>query len=158
MKPNIGLHEAQRDGVIRILTGVLADLHVLYIKTRNYHWNVSGPNFSELHEFFGAQYAQLATAGDDVAERIRALGGHSPGSMAEFLQAARLKEQPPQAIDAATMITSLLADHETVIRQLRGDAEKCASEFGDTGTNDFLIGLLEDHEKLAWMLRAAAGK
>jgi starvation-inducible DNA-binding protein len=154
MSTNIGLNDGQRDGATRILAGVLGDLHVLYVKTRNYHWNVTGPHFNDLHKWFGEQHDQLAAAIDEVAERIRALGRRSPGSMAEFLQAARLTEQSPQQTpDARGMVAALLADHESAVRQLRADAERC-NELGDAGTNDFLIGLMQDHEKTAWMLRA----
>lgn len=155
MNPNIGLSDAQRSDVVAMLARALADAHVLYIKTRNYHWNVSGPRFQPLHEFFEQQYTQLAGSIDEIAERIRALGAASPGTMTEFLATTRLHEQtgPPPAADV--MLTRLLADHEAVVRQLRTDVDRCG-EIGDAGTQDFLTGLTEQHEKMAWMLRAFA--
>lgn len=154
MKPNIGLTDEQRQGVVQILNSVLADEYVLYTKTRNYHWNVLGPHFHDLHKFFEAQYTELAEIVDDVAERARALGRPALGTLAEFLQRTRLKEQPDTYPGAKEMITNLLADHEALIRTLRADLETCADRYHDIGTNDFLTGLMEKHEKTAWMLRA----
>lgn len=154
MERNIGLTAQQQTSVAKILATLVADEYVLYTKTRNYHWNVRGPQFHDLHKFFEAQYEELDDIIDGVAERIRALGESAPGTLAEFLQAARLKEQPGKHLSAADMIAQLLADHETVIRQLRKDLETVAAEHHDAGTNDFLTGLMEKHEHMAWMLRA----
>src|ERR671911_715774 len=90
---NTGLTDAQRQGVVELLQKLLADEYVLYTKTRNYHWNVVGPQFNDLHKFFEDQYNQLNEIVDDVAERARALGGHALGTMTEFLKDTRLKEQ-----------------------------------------------------------------
>ncbi len=136
-----------------MLGRLLADEHVLYVKTRNFHWNVTGLDFGALHELFEKQYDALADSIDEIAERIRMLGGVAPGSMKEFLKLARLDEQPGGKLEAGKMIAALLSDHETVIRALR-EAIEVADSAGDAGTNDFLTGLLEDHEKTAWMLRA----
>ena len=122
--------------------------------TRNYHWNVVGPQFNDLHTFFEAQYNALNTVVDDVAERARALDGNAIGTLAEFVEHARLTEHPGQYPPAREMLANLLADHETVIRQLRVDLETSANTYQDAGTNDFLTGLMEQHEKMAWMLRA----
>ena len=157
MKPNIGIADEPRQAVISILNTLLADEYLLYTKTRNYHWNVVGPQFNDLHKFFESQYEELDDVVDDVAERARALGGHAQGTLAEFTKRARLKEQPGQYPDAKEMLAQLLADHETVIRHLRDDAEVTMVKHEDAGTNDFLIGLMEKHEKMAWMLRAFAG-
>ena len=154
MKPNIGIGEEQRSGVVQILNGLLADEFLLYTKTRNYHWNVAGPQFNDLHKFFEAQYEELDDVVDEVAERARSLGGRAAGSLGEFARNARLKEQPGDVPDARNMIANLLADHEAVVRVLRADLEACAQRFGDAGTSDFLTGLMERHEKMAWMLRA----
>ena len=89
-----------------------------------------------------------------MAERARSLGGHAVGTLTEFLQLARLKERPGHYPDAREMLGDLLADHEVLIRTLRGDLEVVGTKHGDTGTNDFLTGLMERHEKMAWMLRA----
>lgn len=156
-KINIGLSDGDRRGVIKILSALLADEFVLYVKSRNYHWNVVGPHFHDLHKFFEAQYEQLNGTIDDVAERIRALGDFAPATMAEYGRLARLKEHPGSYGDAASMIAALLADHEAVIRYLRKDLEACSGKFHDEGTTDFLTGLMEEHEKTAWMLRSFAG-
>ena len=154
MSMHIGLSDAQRQGVIDILNTLLADEYVLYTKTRNYHWHVVGRQFHNLHTFFEEQYTALNTIVDDVAERTRSLGGHALGTLAEFTQQTRLKEEPGYYPAAHDMVANLLADHEAIIRQLRVDLETCVDTYHDAGTNDFLTGLLEQHEKMAWMLRA----
>ncbi|MGZ8393396.1 MAG: Dps family protein [Nitrospira sp.] len=154
MKTHIGLTSQQQTGVTGILRTLLADEYVLYTKTRNFHWNVRGLHFHDLHKFFETQYEELDDIVDEVAERIRTLNDLSPGTLVEFTQLTRLKEQPEQRLAAKEMIAQLLSDHESVIRQLRMDLEKVGDEYPDTGTNDFLTGLMEQHEKMAWMLRA----
>lgn len=153
MAMNIGIAEADRKAVAEILNQTLSDEFVLYAKTRNYHWNVVGPQFNDLHKFFEAQYEELDEIFDDVAERARSLGGRSYGTLAEFLKATRLKEEPGKSPSAKQMIANLLKDHESLIRSLREDSETAAKR-GDSGTNDFLVGLMEQHEKMAWMLRS----
>jgi starvation-inducible DNA-binding protein len=154
MKPNLGIADDHRESVVRILNTLLADEYVLYTKTRNYHWNVVGPQFNDLHKFFESQYEAIDAAIDEVAERARTLGGHAQGTLAEFTKQARLKEQPGEYPEARAMIADLLADHEALIRQLRRDVEATATTHQDVGTSDFLTGLMEKHEKMAWMLRA----
>lgn len=154
MKPSLGLPDDARDAVARILNTLLADEYVLYTKTRNFHWNVAGPNFVELHKFFQAQYEQLDASIDEIAERVRSLGGIALGSLAEFSSVARLKEGPSRLLNGREMIVALLADHEAVIRQLREDVAAADQKHRDAGTADFLTGLMEQHEKTAWMLRA----
>ena len=154
MKPNIGLSDEQREGVVSILNALLSDEYLLYTKTRNYHWNVFGPQFNDLHKFLERQYEELEEVVDQVAERARSLGGFAFGTMTEFAQHTRLKEQPGQYPEARRMLSNLLADHESLIRQLRVDSQTCDEKFHDLGTNDFLIGLMERHEKTAWMFRA----
>jgi starvation-inducible DNA-binding protein len=156
MHPKIGLSEEQRTGVIRILNVMLADEYVLYTKTRNFHWNVIGPHFHALHKFFEEQYTQLEAAIDEVAERVRTVGGQAIGTLAELREQARLSESPGEYPDARAMVLTLLADHEGLIECLRHDLEEAGERYGDVGTNDFLTGLMEQHEKMAWMLRATA--
>lgn len=151
---NIGLSESNRDSVVRILNNLLADEYVLYTKTRNYHWNVVGPQFNDLHKFFQEQYEALDEMVDEVAERARSLGGKAYGTLAEFSQHSRLKEQPGKQPAAATMVANLQADHEAMVRTLRADLETVMEKHNDAGTNDFLTGLMEKHEKMAWMLRS----
>jgi starvation-inducible DNA-binding protein len=154
MTVNIGLSDKQRNAVVSILDTVLADEFVLYTKSRRFHWNVEGANFAELHALFEKQYEQLDEIVDRVAERARALGGMAAGSLEEYLSLTRLKEEARDRYDAGEMIRALLADHETLIRSLRKDLETCSKEHSDEGTADFLTGLMQDHEKSAWMLRA----
>ena len=154
MTPKIGIGDADRKAIIAILNSLLADEYLLYTKTRNYHWNVTGPQFNDLHKFFEAQYTALEEIVDEVAERARSLGGQAAGSLAEFAGLARLKEQPGASPNARAMLSNLLEDHEAVVRQLRADLVTVGDTHKDAGTNDFLTGLMEQHEKMAWMLRA----
>ena len=136
------------------MNNLLADEYVLYTKTRNYHWNVVGPQFNDLHKFFQEQYEALDEMADEVAERARSVGGKAYGTLAEFSQHSRLKEQPGKQPAAATMVANLQADHEAMVRTLRADLETVMEKHNDAGTNDFLTGLMEKHEKMAWMLRS----
>lgn len=154
MKPEIGIGDKERAAVVDILNVLLADEAILYTKTRNYHWNVKGMQFNDLHKFLDAQYGELNEIVDEVAERARSLGGNAIGSMAEFLKRARLKERAGIQPDAPGMLRTLLEDHETVIRYLRADLKISQEKYGDAGTSDFLTGLLGQHEKMAWMLRS----
>jgi starvation-inducible DNA-binding protein len=155
---NIGLPKEPRHGVIEILNNTLCDEYILFTKTRNYHWNVVGPDFGERHKFFQEQYEAIDEIIDEVAERVRQLNGMSLGTLSEFIQHGRIKENPIEHPDDRIMISNLLTDHEQIIRKLRTDADKCDDEYHDMGTNDFLIGVMEKHEKMAWMLRAHTEK
>ena len=150
----IGLSQKDREGSIDVLNRLLSDEYVLYTKSRNYHWNVVGSDFSELHKFFEAQYEELDEIIDEVAERVRSLGGRSLGALKEFIQNTRLKEHTGDYPEAKKMIAQLLNDHEHIIGELRKDLSVCAEQYHDMGTSDFLTGLMEQHEKMAWMLRA----
>lgn len=152
-KINIGIEEKNLQNIYSILNSVLADEYVLYTKIRNFHWNVVGHNFIQLHKFFEEQYTLLNDSIDETAERIRALGGKSNGSLKEFLEQTRLKETPEKNLNAETMLHVLLEDYESIIRELRKDANKC-EELGDAGSTDFLVGKMEALEKTAWMIRA----
>jgi len=150
---NIGIESGSREAVAKELKKLLADEFVLYAKTRNFHWNVVGPRFHDLHLFFESQYEELDEFVDEVAERIRQLGAVSPGSLAEFVKESELTEVPGGTLKSDDMISKLHADHETLIRSLRKGLQ-LAEKHGDQGTMDFLTGLMEKHEKMAWMLRA----
>ncbi len=154
MKPNIGITEQNLEGVIKILSALLADEYVLYTKARNYHWNVVGMRFNDLHKFFQTLYEELNDYVDDVAERIRTLGGKTVATLKEFLDLTRLKEHPGEYPDAKTMLSNLLNDYETIIRNLRNDIVTVGEKYQDLGTADFLTELMEKHEKTAWMLRS----
>ena len=150
----IGLTQKDRDGATRILNVLLADEYMLYTKTRKYHWNVVGLDFSELHKFFEAQYEELDDIVDGVAERIRKIGGAAGGTLREFLDETRLKENPGKNPESEAMIAVLLADHERIVQAIRADIETVQSKYHDVGTADFLTGLLQKHETMAWMLRS----
>ena len=152
----IGIADQNREGLVDMLTSLLSDEYVLYTKTRNYHWNVTGPHFNDYHKFFEGQYGEIEMFIDDVAERIRQLGGKAIGTLDELKSHARLRESPGQYPSDKEMVNSLIADHEQIIQSLRGDVDKSAEVFHDAGTSDFLTGLMENHEKMAWMLRATA--
>ena len=153
----IGISEQNRRGVADILDSLLCDEFVLYAKTRNYHWNIVGPHFVEYHRIFEEQYGKLSDDIDEIAERIRSLGFKTPSTLAEFQKKSQIREHPEIYPDAVTMVSSLLEDHETVIRTLRNKAPEVGSTYADAGTKDFLVGLMEKHEKTAWMLRSVLG-
>ena len=151
--PDLGLSHDATGAVVKILTTLLADENLLYMKLRKYHWNVIGPQFFQLHEAFEEQYDDLAEVIDETAERIRQYGELATGTLAEFAQDARLEEQPGVNPDARTMVANLVADHESMVRYLRSDIDTI-DDHDDEGAEDFLIGLLQKHQKMAWMLRA----
>ncbi|WP_144863632.1 Dps family protein [Hyella patelloides] len=151
---NIGLTEEQRHGVIELLNRDLADLYLLLIKTKKYHWDVVGPQFRTLHTLWEEHYNTLTVNIDAAAERIRSLGGYPLGTAAGFIEYSTLKEHPNDLPSANEMVSRLVQDHEQVIRNLREDIDKCGDEFHDEGTADFLTGLMEQHEEIAWMLRS----
>jgi starvation-inducible DNA-binding protein len=154
MQANIGIKADNLSAVAKILMTFLADEFVLYTKTRNAHWNVEGPDFHDKHKFFEAQYEELDEIMDEVAERIRILGHYAPGTLKDFLQLTQLTEQSRSKNDSQGFIKELLSDHENIIIFLRENINKTANEYGDAGTSDFITGIMEIHEKMAWMLRA----
>lgn len=158
MEPNIGIETTNRQAVAAILNDILANEYVLYTQTLNYHWNVKGPHFHDLHAMFREQYEQQLQRADDVAERVRSLGERAFGTLQEFSQRATIKEEPGVVPSAHIMIQNLLNGHETIIRLIRKDLQKVADQYGDLGTNNFLTDLMEKHEKTAWMLRATLQK
>lgn len=153
MKPSIGISEKHLQKGIDMLTITLADEMSLYIKTRKFHWNVSGESFMELHKLFQAQYTELEESIDLIAERISKLGGKAIGTLQEFTDSSRLKEAPGKYPSQKDMMKELLHDYEFLISELRKDVEECATKIKDAGTADFLTGLMEQHESTAWVLR-----
>lgn len=151
---NIGLSEEQRQGVINLLNQDLADSYLLLVKTKKYHWDVVGPQFRSLHELWEEHYEKLTENIDALAERVRALGGYPIGTMEGFLQVATLKEHAGDVPSATGMVARLVEDHEQIIRNLREHVDQCGEQFHDQGTADFLTGLMEEHEDMAWMLRS----
>ncbi|MCL7988231.1 DNA starvation/stationary phase protection protein [Sphingobacterium sp. lm-10] len=155
-QPEIGLQERDMANVSEFLNKLLADYTVLYTKIRHAHWNVEGPDFHAQHLFFETLYDQLSVNIDDVAERVRMLGHYAVGSLAKYLQLTHLSEIQHGGTDSIGLIKELTSDFETVIMVTRSGIE-LAQSAGDTGTEDFLTGLMEEHEKTAWMLRSHLG-
>ncbi|MHC5860760.1 Dps family protein [Nostoc sp.] len=151
---NIGLTDEQRQGVINLLNQDLADAYLLLVKTKKYHWDVVGPQFRSLHQLWEEHYQKLTLNIDALAERIRALGGYPVGTLEGFLKLATLKEHAGNVPTATGMVANLVDDHEQVIRNLRDHVDQSGDKFHDQGTADFLTGLLEQHEEIAWMLRS----
>jgi starvation-inducible DNA-binding protein len=154
MEPNLGIKKEGLAEIAHFLSKLLADEFLLYTKTRNAHWNVEGIDFSAKHIFFEGQYQQLDEAMDNVAERIRTLGEYAPATLTQFLKLTHLTEQSREKNDSAGYIRELLADHESIIVFMRENIDRIANEWRDQGTSDFITGLMETHEKMAWMLRA----
>lgn len=151
---NIGLSEEQRQGVITLLNRDLADAYLLIIKTKKYHWDVVGPAFRTLHTLWEEQYTAIAMNIDEIAERVRSLGGYPVGTAKGFLENASIKEHPGDLPNANEMVERLVSDHEQIIRNLRDHVDQCGDKFHDEGSADFLTGLMEQHEEMAWMLRS----
>lgn len=151
---NIGLTDDQRQGVIGLLNQDLSDTYLLVIKTKKYHWDVVGPQFRTMHELWDEQYEILSGYVDAYAERVRTLGGYPMGTAEGFLKNATLREHPGDLPNVEEMVSRLVNDHEQIIRNLRGHIDQCGDEFHDEGTADFLTGIMEAHEEMAWMLRS----
>jgi len=154
MKTNIGISQQNLQAVAAELSKLLADEFVLYTKTRNAHWNVEGPDFHTMHIFFEQQYEALDETMDSVAERIRQLGHFAPATLQSFLSLTHLTEKLGEKNDSQGFLKELLVDHENIIIFCRENINRFANEYGDLGTSDFITGLMEEHEKMAWMLRA----
>lgn len=152
METNIGIGEEHRKAIAEALSKVLADSYMLYLKTHNYHWNVTGELFHSLHEQFEGQYTELAEAVDEIAERIRALGHKAPGSFKEFSSLTSIEEdtEKPEAME---MVRRLAVANEQVLRTAR-QALDPAKEADDEATIDLLTQRLHVHSKTAWMLRS----
>ncbi|MES1944610.1 DNA-binding ferritin-like protein [Salinisphaera sp. PC39] len=152
---DIGIPEDTRREIAGGLSRLLADEYTLYLKTHNFHWNVKGPQFKALHDLFETQYRDLATAVDDIAERIRALGFYAPGSYRQFADLTSIEEETghPEADD---MIRQLVTGQETVVRTAR-EVLGPASDAADEPTVDLLTERMRTHEKNAWMLRSMLG-
>ena len=153
MKPDLGIKEQNLTEINDLLNHVLADGNVLYIKLRKFHWNLSGDNFMELHKLFEEQYDAVAEAIDEVAERISTLGGVAIGTTSEFAELSLLIENPGKIPTNQEMIKEPVNDHETIVKAWRQFVDDTEEKYGDKGTSDFLTGLMQAHEKMAWKLR-----
>lgn len=152
MSIDIGIGQDDRRAISEGLSRLLADSYTLYIKTHNYHWNVTGPLFNTLHGMFEAQYTELATAVDEIAERIRALGFPAPGSYKRFTELTSIDEEDGVP-DAMEMIRQLVIGQETVVRTAR-EIFPAVEHANDEPTADLLTQRMQIHEKNAWMLRS----
>ena len=157
-KLNTGISNANSTKVAEDLNQILADEFVLYTKTLKFHWNIEGRDFHALHLFLDEQYNQLQVIIDAVAERVRKIGHFATGSMKEFLGAASLKEHPATGAVSEATIAELAADHDTLIRKMRTLIDNFDEKYDDAGSSDFITGIMKEHEKMAWMLRASVPK
>lgn len=152
---DIGIGDKDRKRIAQGLSAFLADAYTLYLKTHNFHWNVTGPMFNALHVMFEEQYTEQWNALDETAERIRALGYNAPGSYAEFIELSSIKEEPglEKAQEWREMVRQLVVGNEAVCRTAR-KVLKTADDAGDDPSVDLLTQRLQTHEKYAWMLRS----
>ncbi len=149
---NIGISDQDREKIAQSLSRLLADSYTLYLLTHNFHWNVTGPQFRTLHLMFEEQYTELATAVDDIAERIRTLGYPAPGTYREFAKLTSIQE--PEGVPSATdMIRQLITGNEIVVQTCR-EALPLAQEANDESTASLISDRMSVHEKTAWMLRS----
>lgn len=152
MEIDIGISPEKREEIADGLSRVLADTYTLYLKTHNYHWNVTGPMFNSLHNMFEEQYREMWEALDEIAERIRALGVYAPGTYRRFAELSEIDED--ESVPAAEdMIRNLVGGHEAVIRTAR-EVIEIADDADDEPSEDLLIQRMKIHEKTAWMLRS----
>ncbi len=152
MELNIGINTEERERIAAGLARLLGDSYTLYLKTHNYHWNVTGPQFNTLHQMFEVQYTELATAVDEIAERIRALGVKAPGSYKAFAELTSIDDGTGEE-SADDMIRQLVLDQETVVRTAR-EVFPLAEAANDEPSADLLTQRMQLHEKTAWMLRS----
>lgn len=154
MKATIGITENNLTDVALLLSKILADEYILLTKTKKAHWNIEGPEFYRNHKLFKDQYDQLEVIVDQIAQRIRKIGHYAPATLKQFLELTHLSEDVRGKNDANNYFKALLSDHESIILSLRGNIGTFESVHKDVGTKDYLIGLIELHETMAWMLRA----
>jgi starvation-inducible DNA-binding protein len=151
-KINIGINEKDRKEIADGLARLLADTYILYVKTHNFHWNVTGPMFQTLHLMFEQQYNELALAVDLIAERIRALDFPAPGTYAEFSKLSSIKEEP--GVPAAQRMIELLVEGQEAVARTARSIFTVVDRAQDEPTADLLTQRMQVHEKTAWMLRS----
>ncbi|MDP4266667.1 MAG: DNA starvation/stationary phase protection protein [Bacteroidota bacterium] len=154
LKPKIGITEGNSVEIATILNTLLADEYLLCTKTRNAQWNIHGQSFNELHKLFEIQYKELDGIIDDIAVRVRILGHYALGAMKDYLNITRLNEPTHDFSNQKQIVQTLLDDHEEIIRILRKEIIATSVQNKDFGTTDFVICILEIHEKMAWVLRS----
>ncbi|HUI33292.1 MAG: DNA starvation/stationary phase protection protein [Dysgonamonadaceae bacterium] len=153
-KINIGITDENRQTIADQLAKILADEFVLYSKTLNAHWNIEGPDFHAAHLYLETLYNQQQKIVDTVAEKIRAVGHYVPGQLNKYLELTHLSESSPEKNDSQTYYADLLNDHESIIVFLRENIKPFADKLKAEGISDYITGLMEHHEKTAWMLRS----
>ncbi len=153
MKPNLGIPENHLQSVSIELNKLLADEFILYTKTRNYHWNIEGSNFHEMHLFYDQQIDEINQIIDHIAERIRAIGFYAEARLEDYLRLTSLIEQP-YTNSQNDQLKYLLGGHETIINNLRRLIPLFTDKYKDAGSSDFVTQLIEKHEKMAWMIRS----
>ncbi|OQY95484.1 MAG: DNA starvation/stationary phase protection protein [Sphingobacteriales bacterium UTBCD1] len=153
MNANIGISEKDKKAVAAILNVILADEQILYNKTRNYHWSYEGSNFMEMHKFYEGQYSELEEMIDEIAERIRMIGHFPEGRLKDYLRVTSLQEQD-YTTSQEEQLKNLLEDHESIIINMRKVADTIDTVHKDAGSADFVTGLMQHHEKMAWMIRS----
>lgn len=152
MHMDTGINTEDRAKIVESLSTVLADAFMVYLKTHNFHWNVTGPMFSTLHVMFEEQYTEQWNALDEIAERIRALGHFAPATSRRYAELSNITEEP-EVLSSKDMIRQLVEGNETLVRTMRA-AVKVADDLDDFPTADMLTTRMEVHEKNAWMLRS----
>ncbi|NUO51689.1 MAG: DNA starvation/stationary phase protection protein [Polyangiaceae bacterium] len=152
--PAIGLDADTRRQSVAILNRVLSNAALLQQKTRKSHWDVVGPQFYSLHKLWDTHYERLNARVDEIAERIRQLGGYPIGTASGWVQSASIRENPGSVSSSTEAVLELMTDHEHISRTLRSDIARLHDELHDFGTADFFTDLLRDHEEMAWMLRS----
>ncbi|MGV8877747.1 MAG: Dps family protein [Sphingobacteriaceae bacterium] len=153
-KPNIGISDKNRQAIAEQLSKILADEFVLYSKTLNAHWNVEGPDFHAAHLYLETLYNEQQEIVDTLAEKIRTIGHYVPAQLTKYLELTHLSETAPNKNDSQTLFADLLEAHERIIVFIRENITPVADKWKAEGISDYITGLMEHHEKTAWMLRA----
>ena len=153
-KANIGITDKNRETIADQLSKILADEFMVYSKTLNAHWNIEGPDFHAAHLYLETLYNEQQKIVDTVAEKIRAVGHYVPAQLSKYLELTHLSESSPEKNDSQTLYADLLVDHESIIIFLRENIKPFADKLKAEGISDYITGLMEYHEKTAWMLRA----
>jgi len=153
-KANIGISDKNRQIVAEQLSKILADEFVLYSKTLNAHWNIEGSDFHAVHLYLETLYTQQQEVIDTVAEKIRTLGHYVPAQLSKYLELTHLSEKAFKKNDSQTLFAELLADHESIIVFIRENITPIADKLRAEGISDYITGLMEQHEKTAWMRRS----
>ena len=153
-KANIGITEQNKEQIAEQLNKILADEFVLYSKTLNAHWNITGPDFHTAHVYLETLYNEQQEIVDTVAEKIRILGHYALGNLSQYVKVSHLSEKLTGKFDSQNLFKELLGDHESIIIFLRENIGPFAEKYGAEGISDYITSLMEQHEKTAWMLRA----